>query len=66
MRELSDDEIARYVEADEPIDCCGAYKIESLGISLFDATIGDDPTAIEGLPLMAVARMLRAAGWELP
>ncbi|MBO6939675.1 MAG: septum formation protein Maf [Deltaproteobacteria bacterium] len=66
MRELSDDEIARYVDADQPLDCCGAYKIESLGISLFDATIGDDPTAIEGLPLMAVARMLRDAGWALP
>ncbi len=66
MRSLSDDEIARYVDADRPLDCCGAYKIESLGISLFDATIGDDPTAIEGLPLMAVARMLREAGWALP
>jgi len=66
MRALGDEEIERYVEADEPLDCCGAYKIESLGISLFEATIGDDPTAIEGLPLMAVARMLRQAGWRLP
>jgi len=66
MRALSQDEIARYVEADEPLDCCGAYKIEALGISLFEATRGDDPTAIEGLPLMAVARLLRAAGWAIP
>jgi septum formation protein len=66
MRALSEDEIARYVAADEPLDCCGAYKIESLGISLFEATHGDDPTAIEGLPLMAVARLLRVAGWSIP
>ncbi len=66
MRDLSDDEIARYLEADQPLDCCGAYKIESLGISLFEATRGEDPTAIEGLPLMAVARLLRGAGWALP
>lgn len=66
MRALSDEEIARYVDADRPLDCCGAYKIESLGVSLFEATAGDDPTAIEGLPLMAVAAMLRAAGWPMP
>jgi len=66
MRSLTDEEIARYVAADQPLDCCGAYKIESLGISLFEATVGDDPTAIEGLPLMAVARLLRAAGWAIP
>ena len=66
MRELSDDAIERYVAADRPLDCCGAYKIESLGVTLFSAATGDDPTAIEGLPLMAVAKMLREAGWTLP
>ena len=66
MRPLSDEAIARYVEADAPLDCCGAYKIESLGIALFASTRGADPTAIEGLPLMAVARLLRGAGWALP
>ena len=66
MRELSDEEITHYVDFDEPFDCCGSYKIESLGISLFRGVEGRDPTAIEGLPLMSVASMLREIGFPLP
>ncbi|MEM9070693.1 MAG: nucleoside triphosphate pyrophosphatase [Myxococcota bacterium] len=66
VRSLAEGEIERYVDADEPLDCCGAYKIERLGITLFDRIEGDDFTSIVGLPLMAVARMLREAGWSLP
>ena len=66
MRELSDDEIERYLDAENTLDCAGSYKIEGLGISLFDAIAGDDMTAIEGLPLLTLAGMLREAGYHVP
>jgi septum formation protein len=66
MRALEPDAIARYVECDQPLDCCGSYRVERLGISLFESVEGEDFTAIEGLPLIAVARMLRKAGLQIP
>ena len=59
---LNRDEAERYVAADRPLDCAGSYKIESLGIALFDRIEAGDQTAIVGLPLLAVCRMLRARG----
>lgn len=64
MRPLTDAAIRRYVDADRPFDCAGSYKIEAGGVRLFEATRGDDPTAIEGLPLMRVWSMLLDAGWN--
>jgi septum formation protein len=66
MRSLTGEEIARYVAADNPVDCAGSYKIESLGISLFEAIETPDYTAIVGLPLMAVATALREFGIPVP
>jgi len=66
MRELSQGEIERYVAADEPLDCGGSYKIESLGISLFESIEGADFTAITGLPLIELSKMLRAEGFAIP
>lgn len=66
FRELSDDEIRRYVAKERPLDCAGSAKSEGLGIALLDAMPGDDPTALIGLPLIALSRMLRAEGLELP
>ena len=66
MRSLSAVEIQGYVDAEMPLDCCGSYKIESLGISLFDSIVGDDFTAITGLPLLALSRLLREAGFSVP
>ena len=66
MRPLDDAEIRRYVAADAPAACAGSYKVESLGIALFERIEGDDWTAIVGLPLMMVCSMLRRAGWALP
>ncbi|MAQ18280.1 MAG: septum formation protein Maf [Sandaracinus sp.] len=63
LRSLDDETIARYVAADAPLDCCGSYRIEARGVTLFDEARGNDPTAIEGLPLIAVARLLREAGF---
>ncbi|MDQ3037568.1 MAG: Maf family nucleotide pyrophosphatase [Myxococcota bacterium] len=66
VRPLDEAEIGRYVAADDPAWCAGSYKVESLGIALFDRIEGDDATAIVGLPLMAVCSMLRRSGWALP
>ena len=66
FRPLSAAEIERYVDAEQPFDCAGSFKSEGLGIALFDAIESTDPTALVGLPLIAVSRMLREAGFELP
>lgn len=66
FRTLGDDEIARYVDAEQPFDCAGSFKSEGLGITLFEAIETRDPTALVGLPLIETARLLRAAGFTLP
>ena len=66
FRDLSDDEIERYLRAEQPYDCAGSAKSEGLGIALLDAIDSDDPTALIGLPLIRTCRMLRAAGLVLP
>ena len=55
FRDLTDAEIARYVEAEQPLDCAGSFKSEQLGISLVEKLTGDDPTALTGLPLIRLA-----------
>lgn len=62
MRNLSDAQIDGYVRRDQPLDCAGSYKIESLGVALLDRVQGDDASAIEGLPLMKLTRMLEHFG----
>lgn len=62
FRSLSPTEINRYVEREQPFDCAGSFKVEGLGISLFDAIESSDPTALIGLPLIATCRLLRLAG----
>ncbi|KJV36934.1 Maf family protein [Luteibacter yeojuensis] len=66
FRSLSRDDIVRYVERERPLDCAGSFKCEGLGITLFERIRNDDPTALIGLPLIATARLLRAAGIALP
>lgn len=66
FRTLSEDEIVRYVEKEMPLDCAGSAKSEGLGITLLEALSGDDPTALVGLPLIALSRMLRSQGIALP
>lgn len=62
LRPLTRRAIESYVQRDQPLDCAGAYKIESLGISLMQKIEGDDFTAITGLPLIATTQMLANAG----
>lgn len=66
FRDLHDDEIERYLHAEQPYDCAGSAKSEGLGISLLEAIDSDDPTALIGLPLIRTCAMLRAAGVVLP
>jgi len=66
FRHLQRGEIERYLEAEKPFDCAGAFKAEALGITLFEYIRSDDPTALIGLPLIGTAAMLRQAGISLP
>ena len=66
MRPLSRATIERYVAADQPLDCAGAYKLESRGVALFEKIDSADHSAITGLPLMALVTILRELGYEIP
>ena len=63
MRELTNDEITRYVETDLPLDCAGSYKLEEHGIKLFERIEMDDHTAIIGLPLVELSNVLLNLGY---
>jgi septum formation protein len=62
FRKLTDREIERYLRAEEPYDCAGSAKCETLGIALLEAIESDDPTALVGLPLIKTCELLRGAG----
>jgi septum formation protein len=62
FRALDSAEIARYVERESPLDCAGSFKSEGLGVGLFERIVCEDPTALIGLPLIALCRLLRQAG----
>jgi len=66
FRRLADAEIERYLDREDALDCAGSAKSEGLGIALLARFGGDDPTALVGLPLIALAEMLRAEGVEVP
>lgn len=64
FRVLGEAEIERYLALDEPFDCAGSAKSESLGVALLERIDADDPTALVGLPLMRTCALLRAAGLD--
>ncbi len=64
VRALGRKEIRAYVKADQPLDCAGSYKTEGLGVVLFEEIVAQDPTALVGLPLLRLARLLRSFGFE--
>jgi septum formation protein len=66
FRSLSDAEIDAYLAREPAIDCAGSAKSEGLGIALLDRLGGEDPTALVGLPLIALSQMLRNAGIAVP
>lgn len=66
MRPLERVALERYVAADQPLDCAGAYKLECRGIALFTAIDSADASAITGLPLLALTRILAGLGYAIP
>ena len=66
FRKLSDEILEAYLHAEEPYDCAGSAKSEGLGISLLETIESDDPTALIGLPLIALSGLLRDAGFVIP
>lgn len=62
MRAFDRAEARAYIERWQPLDCVGSYRIEDPGIKLFERIESEDFTGIIGLPLLAVARLLRGAG----
>lgn len=66
FRQLSLDEVTRYIDIEQPLDCAGSFKSEGLGIALFENLTGNDPTGLIGLPLIKVSKMLRSAGLSIP
>lgn len=66
FRQLSADEIERYLQSEQSYDCAGAFKAEALGVVLLERIDNNDPTALIGLPLIETAAILRRAGLRLP
>ncbi len=66
FRPLTDVEIDRYIQREQPFDCAGGFKSEALGIVLFERIDCEDPTAIVGLPLIWLANALRGVGYDAP
>jgi len=66
FRRLDPASIERYVAGESPLDCAGGFKSEGLGIALFESIASTDPTALVGLPLIALAAILRACGYQIP
>jgi septum formation protein len=65
FKALAETEIERYLRLDEPYDCAGSARCETLGIALLEAIDSDDPTALVGLPLIRTVALLQAAGLDL-
>jgi len=66
MRKYSMAEVERYIALDQPLGCAGAFKWEALGIAMIETIESPDPTALEGLPLIALSRILRDLGFLVP
>ena len=66
FRKLSDEILEAYLHAEEPYDCAGSAKSEGLGISLLESIQSNDPSALIGLPLIALSGLLREAGFTIP
>lgn len=66
FRDLSQAEIERYVELEQPLHCAGSFKCEGLGISLFEWMRGDDQTTLMGLPMIQLCKILRELQLHVP
>lgn len=64
-RQLSDEQIERYLRKEQPYHCAGSAKSEGLGVALISKLEGDDPNALIGLPLIHLVSMLQKEGVEI-
>lgn len=64
FRDLTLEEVTRYIEIEQPLDCAGSFKCEQLGVALFDKMEGEDPTSLEGLPLIETCKALKSLGMD--
>ncbi len=62
FRSLSDTQLSNYIDREKPFDCAGGFKMEGLGIALFEAIEGNDPNILIGLPLISLIDMLKEEG----
>jgi predicted house-cleaning NTP pyrophosphatase (Maf/HAM1 superfamily) len=65
LRKLTNAQIERYVERDEPLDSAGAFRSEGLGIALFERLEGEDPNTLVGLPLIRLVEFLGNEGIDV-
>jgi septum formation protein len=65
FRRIAAAQIDSYLDLEQPFDCAGSAKSEGLGIALLDRISGDDPTALIGLPLIALTSMLTRFGVDV-
>jgi len=65
LRELTDMQIDNYLQREQPYNCAGSFKSESLGIALFRRLEGDDPNALVGLPLIRLIDLLQQFGVDV-
>ncbi len=65
FKNLSLQQIENYLDRDKPFDCAGSFKVESLGISLFEKVSSHDPTSLEGLPLISLCQLFEQAGIDI-
>ncbi len=66
FRSLSREQIERYIDREQPLNCAGSFKSEGLGITLFERLEGDDPNTLIGLPLIRLVQLLDNIGIQLP
>ena len=65
FRELNERLIRNYIDREQPLDCAGSFKCEGLGIVLFESITSSDPSALVGLPLIALTGMLSRAAFDV-
>ena len=66
FRPLGPEQIARYLDREQPFSCAGSFKSEGYGITLFERLEGNDPSALIGLPLIRLVELLGREGLPLP
>ncbi len=65
FRQLTEQQINAYLDAEQPYQCAGSFKSEGLGICLFEKLQGDDPNALIGLPVIKLTRLLESFGVDV-